>query len=97
MAFFLSDKLQHDRYGAPGQYSAVLPLEGHTYQTSDEWYTALAEMHIAQLAFQHNATVSSEDDCRNKYVSRTVFRRLAKQGHLYTFGLTDDEWSAQSS
>lgn len=76
---------------------AVLPPEGQTYQTSDDWYTALAEMHIAQLAFQHNDAVASEDDCRNKYVARMVFRRLAKQGRLSTFGFKEDDWSAQSS
>ncbi|KAK1766503.1 hypothetical protein QBC33DRAFT_578854 [Phialemonium atrogriseum] len=33
---------------------AVLPQEGETYGTADEWYVALAEMHLAQLVFQHN-------------------------------------------
>ncbi|KAF7534110.1 hypothetical protein G7Z17_g13411 [Cylindrodendrum hubeiense] len=75
----------------------VLPPKGTTYSTTDEWYTALAEMHIAQLAFQHNDAVASEDDCRNKYVARQIFRRLAKQGRLSTFGFADDNWSAQSS
>lgn len=76
---------------------AVLPQEGETYGTADEWYVALAEMHLAQLVFQHNDLVSSEDDCRNKYVARQIFRRLAKQGQLSTFGFAGDDWSAQSS
>lgn len=75
----------------------ILPPEGTTYATADAWYTALAEMHIAQLIFQHNDAVVSEDDCRNKYVSRQTFRRLAKQGRLSTFGFSDDCWSDQSS
>ncbi|KAL3419901.1 phosphotransferase [Phlyctema vagabunda] len=75
----------------------VLPSEGQTYATADGWYIALAEMHISQLIFQHNDSVSSEDDCRNKYVARQIFRRLAKQGRLSTFGFADDKWSAQSS
>ncbi|KAI0528490.1 phosphotransferase [Xylaria digitata] len=75
---------------------AVLPPEGKTYATADEWYVALAEMHIAQLVFQHNDAVTSEDDCRNKYVARQIFRRLAKQGRLSTFGFAEDDWSAQS-
>jgi hypothetical protein len=33
---------------------AVLPPENKTYSTADEWYVALAEMHMAQLIFQHN-------------------------------------------
>ncbi|KAK4158280.1 hypothetical protein C8A00DRAFT_10976 [Chaetomidium leptoderma] len=76
---------------------AVLPPPGQTYGTADEWYVALAEMHVAQLVFQHNDLVLSEDDCRNKFVARQVFRRLAKQGRLSTFGFADDGWSAQAS
>ncbi|CAF3472683.1 unnamed protein product [Fusarium graminearum] len=34
--------------------------------------------------------VSSEDDCRNKYVARQLFRRLAKQGRLSSFGFAED-------
>ncbi|KAH0599418.1 hypothetical protein MHUMG1_02205 [Metarhizium humberi] len=74
----------------------ILPPRHKTYETADQWYTALAEMHIGQLIFQHNDAVSSEDDCRNKYVARQVFRRLAKQGRLSTFGFQQDSWSAQS-
>ncbi|KFG79289.1 hypothetical protein MANI_011679 [Metarhizium anisopliae] len=74
----------------------ILPPRHKTYDTADQWYTALAEMHIGQLIFQHNDAVSSEDDCRNKYVARQVFRRLAKQGKLSTFGFQQDSWSAQS-
>ncbi|TVY51844.1 hypothetical protein LCER1_G007750 [Lachnellula cervina] len=75
---------------------AVLPLENKTYGTADEWYTALAEMHMAQLIFQHNDLVTTEDDCRNKYVARQLFRRLAKEHRLSSFGFADDSWSAQS-
>jgi aminoglycoside phosphotransferase (APT) family kinase protein len=53
-------------------------------------------MHIAQLAFQHNDLVSTKDDCRNKYVARQLFRKLAQQGRLSTFGFAEDGWSAQS-
>ncbi|TDZ35892.1 hypothetical protein C8035_v008347 [Colletotrichum spinosum] len=63
----------------------------------NQWYTALAEMHIAQLIFQHNDLVVSEDDCRNKYVARQLFRSLARQGRLSTFGFAEDDWSPQSS
>ncbi|KAH6717481.1 hypothetical protein BKA61DRAFT_642544 [Leptodontidium sp. MPI-SDFR-AT-0119] len=77
--------------------TAIFPPELTTYQTSDQWYTNLAEMQIATLVFQHNDMVTSEDDCcRNKYVARQLFRRLAKQGKLETFGFVEDDWSAQS-
>jgi aminoglycoside phosphotransferase (APT) family kinase protein len=75
---------------------AVLPPENKTYSTTDEWYIALAEMHMAQLIFQHNDLVTTEDDCRNKYVARQLFRRLAKDHRLSSFGFADDGWSAQS-
>ncbi|KAH8648692.1 hypothetical protein BX600DRAFT_475637 [Xylariales sp. PMI_506] len=75
---------------------AVLPPPGKTYMTADEWYVALSEMHIAQLIFQQNDLVVSAHDCRNKYVARQIFRRLARQGRLSTFGFAEDMWSAQS-
>ncbi|TVY57698.1 hypothetical protein LSUE1_G010245 [Lachnellula suecica] len=75
---------------------ATLPPKDRTYGTADEWYIALAEMHIAQLVFQHNDLVTTADDCRNKYVARQLFRKLAKQGRLSTFGFVEDDWSAQS-
>lgn len=75
---------------------SIFPSEGTAYQTADAWYEALAEMQLATLLFQHNDMISSEDDCRNKYVARQLFRRLAKQGRLATFGFAEDDWSAQS-
>lgn len=74
--------------------AAIFPAQDTTFATADEWYVQLANMHLAQLVFQHNDLVSDEDDCRNKYVSRQLFLRLAKQGHLSTFGFAQDSWSA---
>ncbi|KAL2755901.1 hypothetical protein ACRALDRAFT_1076671 [Sodiomyces alcalophilus JCM 7366] len=34
------------------------------------------------------------DDCRTKYVARQLFRRLAKQGRLSSFGFAEDGWPA---
>ncbi|KAF4446300.1 phosphotransferase [Fusarium austroafricanum] len=75
---------------------SVFPSEDTTYDTTDEWYTILAEMQIATLIFQHNDMVESEDDCKTKYVARQLFRRLAKQGRLSNFGFAEDSWSAYS-
>lgn len=75
---------------------SVLPPEAKSYSKTDEWYVALAEMHIAQLIFQHNDLVTTEDDCRNKFVARQLFRRLAKDHCLLSLGFADDSWSAQS-
>jgi hypothetical protein len=76
--------------------SVIFPAEGKTFATADEWYLDLSKMHLAQLVFQHNDLVSGEDDCRNKYVARQLFRKLAKQGRLSTFGFAQDDWSAAS-
>ncbi|KAB5542724.1 phosphotransferase [Coniochaeta sp. 2T2.1] len=76
--------------------TAIFPAENKTFATADEWYLELANMHLSQLVFQHNDLVSSEDDCRNKYVARQLFRRLAKQGCLSTFGFAEDDWSADA-
>ncbi|KAK7919974.1 hypothetical protein PG985_007996 [Apiospora marii] len=47
-----------------GQMS-ILPTK--TYTSSDEWYRALADLHMAQLVLQHNDAVLDEDDARDKY------------------------------
>jgi hypothetical protein len=63
----------------------VLPSK--TFSTANEWYSALADMHLAQLVFQHNDAVEDEDDARDKYVARQLFRKLAAEGRLVA-GLT---------
>ncbi|KAG7289142.1 hypothetical protein NEMBOFW57_005505 [Staphylotrichum longicolle] len=75
---------------------SILPAKDTTYPTADAWYTALADLQLATLLFQHNDMVESADDCRTKYVARQLFRRLAKQGRLSSFGFSDDRWSAQA-
>ena len=57
-------------------------LPSQAYSSADEWYRALADMHMAQLAFQHNDTVEDEDDARDKYTARQLFRNLAAENRL---------------
>jgi hypothetical protein len=76
--------------------TAAFPSKNTTYATSDEWYLALTNMHMAQLLFQHNDLTKEPDDCRNKFVARLLFRRLASQGKLHTCGFVDDNWSFQA-
>ncbi|KAJ2901766.1 hypothetical protein MKZ38_001386 [Zalerion maritima] len=71
---------------------AILPPKDRTYGTADEWYIMLADMNMAQLVFQRNDLVKTANDCRTKYVARQLFRRLAKQGRLSTFGFAEDDW-----
>lgn len=90
ISFNMSDMVLHSNVP-----KSIFPPQGTTFQTANEWYTALAEMHIATLLFQHNDMVESEDDCKTKYVARQLFRRLAKQKRLSSFGCADDNWSIQ--
>lgn len=69
---------------------SVLPTQPHNYATADEWYSALADMHLAQLTFQHNDAVTDEDDARDKYVARQLFRRLAREGRLTSSSTNQD-------
>jgi hypothetical protein len=53
-------------------------------------------MHSTQLLFQRNDLIQSLDDGRTKYIARLLFRRLATQGKLSSFGFAEDTWSAQA-
>lgn len=67
---------------------AILPSQA--YDSSVEWYSALADMHMAQLAFQLNDAVEDEDDAREKYVARQLFRNLATEDGLMP-GLSESD------
>lgn len=45
-------------------------LPNKTYTNSKEWYSAVADMHLWQLAFQRNDAVEDEGDGRDAYVGR---------------------------
>ncbi|KAK0713601.1 hypothetical protein B0T26DRAFT_753693 [Lasiosphaeria miniovina] len=63
---------------------------------ADDWYVALADMHMAQLVFQQNDLTSTSNAFRTMYVARQLFRQLARAGKLSSFGFGDDTWSAQA-
>ncbi|KAI0380691.1 phosphotransferase family protein [Hypomontagnella monticulosa] len=62
--------------------ASVLPSK--TYDSADEWYTALADMHLSQLVFQRNDAVDDEDDAHDKYAARQLFRNLATEKRLFS-------------
>lgn len=80
------------------EFAGVAPtlLPSRSYDTSTEWLCTLADMHLAQLTFQHNDAVLDEDDARDKYVARQLFRRLASEGRL-TSGLDARKKDANDS
>ncbi|KAL1864619.1 hypothetical protein Daus18300_007636 [Diaporthe australafricana] len=61
---------------------SILPPSNKAYTTSDEYYQAMADLHLAHLTFQHNDAVEGRPDGSEKYVARQLFRRLAKEGQL---------------
>ena len=61
-------------------------LPSQTYGTAKEWYAALVDMHMAQLALQYNDAAEDDDDVRDKYVARKLFRRLADANNLWPDG-----------
>lgn len=72
----------------------VLPSPDTTYDTADAWFSALADIHMAQLVFQQRDVVDNADDARDKYVARQLFRRVAKEGRFSTGG--NNEFSLYS-
>ncbi|OBT72275.1 hypothetical protein VF21_07948 [Pseudogymnoascus sp. 05NY08] len=62
--------------------SSTLPTKPENYSSTTAWYSALADMHLAQLTFQHNDAHRDIEDSRDKYVARHLFRRLARDGRL---------------
>ncbi|KAI0483672.1 hypothetical protein F4859DRAFT_528999 [Xylaria cf. heliscus] len=58
------------------------PLPSGPYSTDKEWYCALADMQLMQLNHQRNCGIINEDDARDKYVARHLFRKLAYDGRL---------------
>lgn len=59
-------------------------LSDRTYNMAKEWYNALADMHIAQLTLQYNDVAEDDDDFRDKYVARKLFRRVVEEGNLFS-------------
>ncbi|KAI1655445.1 hypothetical protein F4813DRAFT_381989 [Daldinia decipiens] len=80
------------------EFAGVAPtlLPSRSYDASNGWFCALADMHLAQLTFQHNDAILDEDDERDKYVARQLFRRLASEGRL-TPGLDAKKKEADDS
>lgn len=61
---------------------SILAAEPLNHSTTAEWYSALADIHLTQLTFQHNDVFRDEEDMRDKYVARHLFRRLTREGRL---------------
>lgn len=72
----------NDLVASAGLPPCLLPAGDRTFATEGDWASALADMHLAHLAFQRNDAVLGAPDARDKYVARQLFRRLAAGGRL---------------
>ncbi|KAK0710457.1 hypothetical protein B0T21DRAFT_404994 [Apiosordaria backusii] len=61
---------------------SVLGPPNRVLNTTHEVYQYYADLHMAQFIFQRNDAVESEDDARDKYMARYMFRRAAYMGLL---------------
>ncbi|CAH0016465.1 unnamed protein product [Clonostachys rhizophaga] len=69
----------------------LLPSKPHT--NSEDWYKALADMHLLQYTFQQNDAVKENDgeqSVYDAYVGRQLFRNLAADGRLTTGLYSED-------
>jgi hypothetical protein len=69
-------------------------LPSQPFQNSHDWYASMADMHMKQLVFQRNDAIDDEDeeeDARDKYVARQLFRRLASEKRLAAGFHADDD------
>lgn len=53
------------------------------YDIAREWYGALVNMYMAQLALQYNDTTEDDNNVCDKYVARKLFRRLTNASTLF--------------
>ncbi|OOF91465.1 hypothetical protein ASPCADRAFT_177528 [Aspergillus carbonarius ITEM 5010] len=57
-------------------------LPQHPFETASSYFLALAELHMIHLSSQRNDAFDSEEECRNKYIARCLFRKLARENRL---------------
>ena len=65
--------------------AAVLPdaeLPTNTFPTTFSYLNAMADLHIKHLVHQPNGSVTSKNDCRQKFLARLLFRKLAREDRL---------------
>ncbi|KAK8231387.1 phosphotransferase family protein [Phyllosticta capitalensis] len=53
-----------------------------TFDSSANYFEALADVKIQHLIHQRNDAINCSDDCRRKYVARQLFRKLARENKL---------------
>ncbi|KAE8351353.1 phosphotransferase family protein [Aspergillus coremiiformis] len=61
-------------------------LPDTVFTTSTSYLKGLADLHIKHLLHQPNNSISSESDCRQKFLARILFRKLAEDKKLVSSG-----------
>lgn len=57
-------------------------LPTSTFETSSSYFASLADLNIDHLALQRNDAIGDAADCRRRYISRHLFRKLARGSRL---------------
>lgn len=50
-----------------------------TFENTTSYLETLADLHVGHLKSQRNDTIDSADDCRRKYVGRSLFQQLIRR------------------
>ena len=61
--------------------SANLPeatFPSHTFSSATAYFQALAGQHLSHLRLQQRDAVSSEENCRKKFIARCLFLNIIK-------------------
>jgi hypothetical protein len=61
---------------------AKLPVECTAFKTSSSYFIELANLQLSHLTHQRNDAIDNASDCRQKYIARYLFRKLALQDKL---------------
>ncbi|KAB8213499.1 hypothetical protein BDV33DRAFT_196881 [Aspergillus novoparasiticus] len=64
--------------------SEQLPSQEEVFTTSSSYFSTLADLHIKQLLYQSDDSITSESDCHRKFLSRILFRNFARDNTLIT-------------
>ncbi|KAJ5634065.1 hypothetical protein N7528_001907 [Penicillium herquei] len=71
-------------------WESKLPAQETTFNTTKSYLDFLADLHMAHLYAQRNDSIDSSDDCRRKFIARSLFRKLAHENKLTKQGSQND-------
>ena len=61
---------------------STLPRANETFLSTSSYFSILADLHLEHLTHQRNDAVDSADDCRRRYIARSLFRKLTRESRF---------------